>query len=113
MSGVSTNLPESLFPVDSEVTVTITGRVVHADAQSRGLVVEVLNSRGFPDRIVIHLDSEGVAAGATEPATPEQVERRRSAYRRMADAFRIDPEEQASIRASAPYGGLAAEEVTA
>lgn len=67
------------FPVGSEVTVTVTGRVVASD--DRSVVVEYLGSVGMPTRDAFQRGSEAVTVAAADPPPElELVRRLRAAW---------------------------------
>jgi hypothetical protein len=85
--------------VDSEVTVTITGRVVASSGA--GLVVEYLRDNGFPDRVAVHT-APGVTIQPAGEIGAEEVAVRQDAHWRVAMSA-ADYETRARALLSMPY----------
>jgi hypothetical protein len=77
------------FPIDTEVTITITGKVVGGSGQAgRLLVVEYLRANGFPDRFCVDIHADSVTAVNAPPATDEEQARRDNVHALIREACR-------------------------
>lgn len=85
------------FQPGTEVTATITGRVIHSDRHG-SVVIEYVKGNGFADRIVVR--DCGPAVTVTPTAAPDRAElaRRQHAARMVADSC-LDPEQIRSSHA--------------
>jgi hypothetical protein len=88
------------FQPDDEVTITVTGRVVHA--HPGGIVVEYLRENGFPDRVAFDLTAPGVEVTRAAAPTDEEIAARQDAHWRVAEAT-PDVDIQARAVLAAPY----------
>jgi hypothetical protein len=78
------------WPVGAEVTLTVTGRIIHS--YGTGVVVEHLNGQGMPTRIAADTTSPSVVVAAAPGPTAAVRDARDRAARMVADACRdTDP----------------------
>lgn len=90
----------SNFNTDDEVTITVTGRVVHA--HPTGIVIEYLRVNGFPDRESFDITAPGVTVASAPAVSDDEVAARQDAHWRMAEMC-IDMDVRARAVLSAPY----------
>jgi hypothetical protein len=96
-ADLSTTSVAEHFPPDTEVTITVTGRVVYHDRHG-GLAIEYMNERGWPDRVVVRTKSPSV--GVTEATAPSGTElRARAKAAGIVATSCADPERMSSLNA--------------
>jgi hypothetical protein len=78
--------PDQTFDLGSEVTVTITGKVVYTDPRIRTVVIEYSRANDFPARIAAHIDAPTTTVVHAPPPTAEEQARRDRAAKLIADS---------------------------
>lgn len=84
------------WPVDSEVAVTITGRVIHSN--EHGLVMEYVGGCGLLTRTAIELRSPAVCVSVADGPTAEESAVRELAAQMVAEAGRHLPPSDVVLR---------------
>lgn len=75
------------FPADTEVTLTITGKIIaNPDHHHGRIVIEYLAANGYPDRIAVDINSTAVTAEQAPPPSPAEQQRRNDIHALIRDS---------------------------